>query len=87
MTDVFRFALTGDFQARLIAVLPGLTRSDLEAFSVLVVRDCLIGDDGGPHPELLAWVQRILDRRAGGAVAVPVVPVPKTGPAGAEVMA
>jgi hypothetical protein len=70
-----------------VAILPGVTRADLEAFEVLVVRDCVIADDGAPHPELVAWVQAILDRRAGGAVCVPVVPVPKTDPAGAEVMA
>lgn len=38
------------------------------------------------NPELMAWVQRILDRDAPGAMAVPVRPVPSKGPAGAEVV-
>jgi hypothetical protein len=87
MSDIVRFVAPPDFLARLLAILPGVTRADLEAFEVLVVRDCVIADDGAPHPELVAWVRAILDRRAGGAVCVPGVPVPKTDPAGAEVMA
>lgn len=89
MSNLSRFSAPPDFLPRMQAILLGMTRADLEAFEVLVVRDCVIADGGGPHPELVAWVQRILDRRAGGAVPVPVPvgPVPKTGPAAAEVLA
>lgn len=84
MSDRLRMFLAGDFQARLAAVLPGLTRTDLEAFGVLVVRDGLVTDDGAAHADLVAWVQRSLDRR-GRADGVPaVVPVrPLPAPAGA----
>jgi glutathione S-transferase len=89
MSDRNIYSAPPDFLARLRAILPGMTRADLEAFEALVVQDCVIADDGGAHPELVAWVQRILDRRAGGAVPVPVPvgPFPKTGPAAAEVVA
>jgi len=85
--EILRFSLAGDFRDRLRRVLPGVTEADFAAFDVLVVRDCLVGDDGGAHPELVAWVEAILRRDEGGAVAVPVRPVPSKGPAGAEVAA
>lgn len=85
--EILRFSLTGDFRDRLRRVLPGLNDADFAAFGVLVARDCLVGDDGGPHPELVAWVEAILRRGEGGAVPVPVRPVPMKGPAGAEVAA
>lgn len=87
MSDIIRFTLRDEFLARMRGILPGITSSDLEALDVLVVRDCLLTDDGSPHPELLVWVHRILDRDAGQAVPASVRPVPKTGPAGAEVVA
>ena len=87
MSDLIRFSMMGAMRAKVRAVLRGATDSDMDAFDVLVARDCVVTDDGEPHPELVAWVQRILDRRAGGAVAVPVVPKPVTGPVGAEVSA
>lgn len=87
MSDILRFSLRDQFLAKLRDALPGVTLADLEAFDALVVRDCLLTDDGKPHPELVAWVRRILDRDAGQAAPVPVRPVPQTGPAGAEVMA
>lgn len=87
MSDVFRISLRGNFRDRLRATLPGASADDLAAFDVLLARDCVVADDGSPHPELVAWVQAILDRDAGDAVPAPVRPVPKTGPAGAEVVA
>lgn len=87
MSDILRFSLRDQFLAKLRATLPGLTLADLDAFDALVVRDCLLTDDGAPHPDLVAWVQAILRRGNGGAVPAPVRPVPKTGPVGAEVMA
>lgn len=86
MSDILRFSQRGEFLTRLRATLPGVIVADLDAFDALVMRDCLLTDDGAPHPELVAWVQAILDRRAGGAVAMPVRPVPSKGPAGAEVV-
>lgn len=86
MSDRNIYSAPPDFLPRLQAILPGMTRADLNAFEVLVVRDCVIADDGGAHPELVAWVQRILDRDAGDAIAVPVRPVPGKGPVGAEVV-
>jgi hypothetical protein len=86
MSDVIRFSLRGEFLAKLRATLPGVTLTDLDAFDALVVRDCLLTDDGAPHPELVAWVQAILRRGNGGVVPAPVHPVPKMGPAGAEVV-
>jgi len=86
MSDILRFSLRGEVLAKLRSTLPGVTAADLDAFDALVLRDCLLTDDGMPHPELVAWVQAIL-RRGGGEVSVPVLPVPKMGPAGAEVVA
>lgn len=87
MSDIIRFSLRDDVLAKLRATLPSLTSADLDAFDALVAQDHLVTDDGAPHSALVAWVQRILDRRSGGAVPVPVSPVPKTGPAGVEVVA
>lgn len=86
MSDVIRFGLRGEFLSKLRSTLPGVTLADLDVFDALVVRDCLLTDDGAPHPELVAWVQRILRRDGGGEVSAPVHPVPKMGPAGAEVV-
>lgn len=86
MSDKSRFYLIGAYRARVRAVLRGTTDADMAGFEALVGQDCVVTDDGAAHPELVVWVQRIIDRDAGGAVAVPVVPVPKTGPAGAEVV-
>lgn len=87
MSDIILFSLRDEFLARMRGILPGITGTDLAALDVLVLRDCLLADDGSPHPDLVAWVQRILDRDAGQAVPASVRPVPKTGPAGAEVVA
>ena len=87
MSDIIRFSLRDQFLQRMRATLPGITPADLDAFDALVVGDCLLTDDGQPHPYLVDWVRRILDRDAGQAVPAPVRPVPKTGPAGAEVLA
>ncbi len=87
MSDVFRFSVMGDIRAKVRAVMRRASDADMQAFDVLLARDCVVTDGGSPHPELVAWVQRILDRDAGDAVAVPVLPVPKTGPAGAMVAA
>jgi hypothetical protein len=86
MSDVIRFGLRGEFLSKLRATLPGVTLADLDVFDALVVRDCLLTDDGKPHPELVAWVEAILRRGDGGAVPAPVHPLPKMGPAGAEVV-
>jgi hypothetical protein len=85
MSDKHRTYLMGEYRSRVRAVMRGATEADMDAFDALVVRDCVVTDDGAPHPKLVAWVQRIIDRNMGGAVAVPVVPTPKTGPVGAEV--
>ena len=84
MSDVLRLSLLGDFRTRVQHCLPGVTDADMAAFDALLARDCVVTDDGGPHVELVAWVQRILDRR-GGAEPVPaVVPVrPLPAPTGA----
>lgn len=86
MSDLHRISMLSDCRARVRAMLCGATEADMHAFDVLVARDCVVTDDGAAHPELVAWVQRIIDRGEGGAVAVPVLPVPKTGPVGAEVV-
>lgn len=83
--DILRISLQQDYRARVRSVLPMASDTDMAGFDALLARDCVVADDGGPHPELLAWVRRILDRGAGSAVAVPVRPVPSKGPAGAEV--
>lgn len=87
MSDVFRFSVMSDVRARVRAVLRGATEADMDAFEILLARDCMVTDDGQPHPELVAWVQRILDQGAGDAIAIPIVPKPVTGPAGAMVPA
>lgn len=86
MSDRIRFSLVAECRAKVRAVLPMASDADMAGFDALLVRDCIVTDDGEPHSELVAWVQRILNRSAGGAVAVPVCPVPKTGPAGAQVV-
>lgn len=87
MSDLCRLSLRGDFRARIVTVLPGASMADLGVLDQLIAGDRLIDDDGAPHPDLLRWVQRILDRDADGAMAGPIVPRPITGPAMAEVMA
>ena len=87
MSERITFSMMTDMRAKVRAALPMARDADMAGFDVLVTRDCVVTDDGAPHPELVAWVQRILDRDAGDAVMVPVRPVPSTGPAGAEVMA
>ena len=86
MSDKTRIYLIAAYRARIRAALWQATEADMQGFDALVARDCVVTDDGAAHPEMVAWVQRIIDRDAGGAVAVPVVPVPKTGPVGAEVV-
>lgn len=86
MSERISFSLRAEVLARLRAILPGMTAADLHAFDALVVRDCLLTDDGRPHPELVAWVEAILRRGGGGEVSAPVRPVPKMGPAAAEVV-
>jgi glutathione S-transferase len=86
MSDRIRFSLIAECRDKVRAVLPMASAADMAGFDALLVRDCIVTDDGEPHPELVAWVQRILDRDAGGALAVPVSPVPKVGPAAAEVV-
>lgn len=83
--EILRISLRGEFRAGLRLVLPQVTEADLEAFEALLARDCVVADDGAPHPDLVAWVERILNRGAPDALAVPVRPVPSKGPAGAEV--
>ena len=87
MSDLHRFGIVGDFRARIARVLPGVTVADLAALDLLIARDRLISDAGAAHPDLMAWVQRILDRDLPGAAAVPVVPAPKPDLHGAEVAA
>jgi hypothetical protein len=84
MSDLFRFALSGDFRARIQRLWPRATPSDMAALDLLIEADRLIGDDGSPHDDFVAWVQAIIDRD-GGAEPVPaVVPVkPRPAPAGA----
>lgn len=84
MSDLITFSMMRDMRAKVRACLPMASDADMAGFEALVARDCVVTDDGAAHPELVAWVQRIIDRDS-GAVAVPVLPVPKTGPAGAEV--
>lgn len=85
--EILRFSLASDFRDRLRRVLPGVTEAEMAALDALITRDCLLTDEGLPHPELVAWVTAILRRGEDGAVAVPVRPVPGKGPVGAEVMA
>jgi hypothetical protein len=87
MSNRVVFAMVSDFQARIAKVLPGVSPEDLEGLARLVLADRLLGDDGSAHPDLVAWVRRILDRDAGQAAPVLPAPVPKTGPVGAEVAA
>ncbi len=87
MSDLHRLSLAGDFRARIQRVLPGARETDFAALTVMIEADKLVSDAGDPHPAFVNWVAGILDRDAGEAMAVPVVPRPKTGPAGAEVMA
>lgn len=86
MSDLIRFSLRGVVLDKLRLILPGVTAADLDAFDALVVRDCLLTDDGAAHPEMVAWVQSILRRGGGGEVSAPVRPVPKMGPTAAEVV-
>lgn len=79
MSDLIRLSLCGDFRARIRKTLPGVTDADLPVLDGLLARDCLVTDDGAPHPALVAWVQAILDRRGGAAgvmADVPQKPVP-----------
>jgi hypothetical protein len=85
MSDLLRLSLIAEYRARVRALVPMARDADMADFDALLARDCVIRDDGAAHPELVDWVRRIIDRDAGGIVAMPVVPVPKTGPAGAEV--
>lgn len=86
MSEILRISLMSDYRSRVRSVLPMASDADMREFDALWARDCVVAADGGPHPELMAWVQRILDRDAPGAMAVPVRPVPSKGPAGAEVV-
>lgn len=87
MSDLIRLSLSADFRAQIRRTLPGLTDSDLMDLEVLMVRDCLVTDDGAPHPALVAWVQAILARRGGAAgVMADVPPKPVPGEAGAQVV-
>ncbi len=87
MSDLIRLSLNADFRAQIRRTLPGLTDSDLVNLEVLLVRDCLVTDDGAPHPALVALVQAILDRRGGAAGVMADVP-PKLVPgrAGAQLV-
>jgi hypothetical protein len=87
MSDLLRISLVSGYRAGLKAILPRLSETDLAGFDALLARDAVVADDGSPHPDLVAWVRCVL--RAGGGAACPVAgaPVPKTGPAGAEVVA
>jgi hypothetical protein len=84
MSDLIRLSLCHDFRARIRRTLPGVMDADLVVLDGLLARDCMVGDDGAPHPALVAWVQAILDRRGGAAGVKADVP-PKPVPGGAGV--
>ena len=89
MSDLFRFTIRSDYRAEILKIVPDALPVELQVLDVLVATDRMVADDGGPHPALVNWLAAIFDRRDGrdgAAVAVPVVPAPKTGPAGAEVV-
>lgn len=82
-----RFLAGDDMVSRIRRVLPGARDADFAALAVMIDADKLLTAEGAAHPAFVNWVAGILDRDAGEPMAVPVVPMPKTGPAGAEVMA
>jgi hypothetical protein len=63
MSNLIRFALSGDYRARIKRLWPSATDADMADLDGLIATGRLIGADGGPHGELVAWVQRIMDRR------------------------
>ncbi|MGL4635422.1 MAG: hypothetical protein ACRCWF_05525 [Beijerinckiaceae bacterium] len=47
--------LDADWRAKVAALLP---YGDMDALDRLVANGRIIGSDGKPHPDLVAWVER-----------------------------
>jgi hypothetical protein len=60
MSTLHRFILLPDYRARLVAMFPRVTAAQLMRFDDLVRSDRIIGDDGEPHPDLMAWVAAVI---------------------------
>jgi hypothetical protein len=67
MSDLIRFALSGDYSARIRRLWPSATDVDMAELDGLIATGRLVDGDGGPHGELVAWVQRIMDRQGAPA--------------------